>query len=124
MTIALWCVLISGLLPLLCALLAKSDRKTFDNHRPREWLAQQQGWRARAHAAQQNSWEAFAFFSVCVFAAHLAGAPQPRVDALAVAYIAARLVYILCYVTDKASLRSVVWFIAFGLALAIFLSGG
>jgi uncharacterized MAPEG superfamily protein len=123
MTIALWCVLISGLLPPLCALLAKSDRKTFDNHQPREWLARQHGWRARAHAAQQNSWEAFAFFSACVFAAHLAGAPQSRIDLLAVAYIAVRLVYILCYVTDKAALRSAVWSVGLGLALAIFLSG-
>jgi uncharacterized MAPEG superfamily protein len=123
MTVALWCVIVAGLLPVLCAALAKGLGKGFDNSRPREWLAQQQGAPARAHAAQQNSWEAFAFFSACVFAAHLAHAPQPRIDALAVAFIVARLLYILCYVTDKATIRSAMWLVGFALALAIFLVG-
>lgn len=124
MTIALWCLLAAAVLPYLCALLAKSDRRTFDNHHPREWLARQQGWRARAHAAQQNSWEAFAFFSMCVLVAHFTEAPQGRVDILAVSFIAVRCVYVLLYVTDRASLRSLTWAVGLGLALAIFLSGG
>lgn len=123
MTLALWCVIVSGVLPLLCAAIAKGAGKAFDNSRPREWLARQEGLPGRAHAAQQNSWEAFVFFSACVFAAHLAGAPQPRVDALAIAFIGVRVVYILCYVINKATLRSLVWTVGFALALAIFLAG-
>ncbi len=123
MTVALWCVIVSGVLPLLCSALAKGAGRGFDNSRPREWLARQEGLPARAHAAQQNSWEAFAIFSACVFAAHLAGAPQARVDFLAVAFVVARVAYILCYVANQATLRSLVWVIAFGLALAIFLAG-
>ena len=123
MTVALWCVIVAGVLPILCAGLAKGLGKGFDNSRPREWLAQQQGAGARAHAAQQNSWEAFAFFSACVFAAHLALAPQPRIDALAIAFIVVRVLYILCYVMDKPTLRSISWVAGFGLALAIFLAG-
>ncbi len=90
MTIALWCVIVSGLLPILCAGVAKGAGKGFDNSRPREWLGRQEGLPGRAHAAQQNSWEAFAFFSACVFAAHFAGAAQARVDALAIAFIEAQ----------------------------------
>jgi uncharacterized MAPEG superfamily protein len=123
MTVALWCVIVAGVLPVLCAALAKGMGKGFDNTRPREWLAQQEGAPGRAQAAQQNSWEAFAFFSACVFAAHLAHAPQARIDALALAFIVARVLYILCYVTDKATMRSFVWLAGFALALAIFLVG-
>jgi uncharacterized MAPEG superfamily protein len=123
MTVALWCVIVAGVLPLFCAALAKGLGKGFDNSRPREWLAQQQGAPGRAHAAQQNSWEAFAFFSACVFAAHLAEGAQARIDALAIAFIAARLLYILCYVMDKATMRSILWVVGFALALAIFLVG-
>lgn len=123
MTLALWCVIAAGVLPLLCAAVAKAMGKGFDNSRPREWLGRQEGLPGRAHAAQQNSWEAFAFFSACVFVAHFAGAPQARVDALAIAFIVARLVYILCYVINRPTLRSLVWGVAFALALAIVLVG-
>lgn len=123
MTIALWCVLVAGVIPYGCALLAKSDPKTFDNHNPREWLARQQGWRARAHAAQQNSWEAFAIFSVCVIVAHITSGPQARIDALAVAFVGVRGLYVLCYVTDRATFRSLLWTLGTALALAIFVAG-
>jgi uncharacterized MAPEG superfamily protein len=116
-------VLVAAALPYLCTVLAKSGRQRFDNHNPREWLARQQGWRARAHAAQQNSWEAFAVFSAFVLIAHLAHGPQPRADMFAIAFIVARLIYVLCYVTDKALLRSLVWAVGMGLALAIVLAG-
>ena len=44
-----------------------------------------------------------------VIIAHLAGAPQATVDAIAVTYIALRLVYGVLYIMDKAALRSLVW---------------
>ncbi|MBW8463469.1 MAPEG family protein, partial [Acidovorax sp.] len=62
-TAAYWCVLIAALLPMGCAWLAKSgglgkSRKDggFDNHDPRAWMGRQTDWRARANAAQANSW--------------------------------------------------------------------
>lgn len=123
MSIYLWCVIAAGVLPLLCSALAKGLGKGFDNSRPREWLGRQEGPSGRAHAAQQNSWEAFAFFSACVFAAHLAGASPHRLDLLALGFIASRLFYILFYVTNLATLRSLTWVVGFGLAIAIVLSG-
>jgi len=80
MTTALWCLMIAALLPIVCTGIAKWGFKGFDNNRPREWLARQDGWRARANAAQQNSWEAFAIFSAAVLTAHVVEAPQARVD--------------------------------------------
>jgi uncharacterized MAPEG superfamily protein len=122
MTIALWCVLAAGLLPYAATLTAKGGAR-FDNRNPRAWLAQQTGWRARAHAAQQNGFEAFPLFAAAVLAAHQLHAPQGRVDALALVFVAARLAYFGAYLADLHLLRSVVWAVGLGSAVAIFLSG-
>lgn len=42
-------------------------------HAPRAWLAEQEGFRARANAAQQNLFEVFPFFAVGVILAALGG---------------------------------------------------
>ncbi len=123
MTLALWCLMVAALLPIACAGIAKWGFSGFDNNNPREWLAKQQGWRARAHAAQLNSWEALAIFAAAVLTAHLAGAPQGRVDALAVGFIVARLAYVGCYLADRAALRSLVWLAGLGLSIALFVVG-
>lgn len=127
MTIAQICLLVACLLPIGCAGLAKSKgfgkrRRDggFDNHQPREWLASLQGWQARANAAQANSWEALPMFLAGLFVAHQHAAGQATVDALALGFIAARLVFIGLYVADKASLRSAVWTAGVAACVALF----
>ena len=120
MTLSLWCVLVAAVLPILCTAIAKWGFHGFDNNYPRDWLSRQQGWRARANAAQGNSWEAFAFFSAGVFTAHIAHGPQTVVDSISIAFIIARSFFILFYVTDRAALRSWVWVLGFGLSVALF----
>jgi uncharacterized MAPEG superfamily protein len=122
MTTALWCVLVAGLLPYAATLTAKGGAR-FDNRNPRAWLGAQTGWRARAHAAQLNSFEAFPLFAVAVLAAHHLHAPQARVDTLALVFVAARIAYLVTYVADLHLLRSVVWAVGIGSAVAIFLAG-
>lgn len=122
MTLAHVCILIASLLPIVCAGIAKAGFKRFDNHNPRDWLARQEGFRRRANAAQGNSWEAFSIFAAAVLTAIQTGAPQDRVDALAVIFILARLAFIGCYVADRASLRTVVWTIGLIASLALFVS--
>src|SRR5687767_3316642 len=109
MTTALWCVLVAGLLPYVATVTAKAGAR-FDNNNPRDWLAKQEGYRRRANAAQANSFEAFPLFAAAVFAAMLTQAPQARADLLAMGFIAARIVYLVCYLADWAILRSVAWF--------------
>jgi hypothetical protein len=109
MTIALWCVFVSGILPYICAGIAKSGFKDFDNRNPRLWLASQTGFRARANAAQQNSFEAFPFFAVAVLVASLKGVTLGWIDGLALIFIFARFGFIACYLVDKAGLRSIFW---------------
>lgn len=123
MRTAFWCVLTAGMLPIVSVTLAKAGVKGYDNRLPREWLGKLSGWQQRANAAQQNAWEAFALFSVAVILATLQAAPEAKVDSLALAFIAARVAYLGCYLADLAALRTLVWMVGFGCTLAIFLAG-
>lgn len=120
MTTALWCVLVAGLLPYVAAVVAKAGSRTFDNNEPRAWHARQQGFRARANAAQENGFEAFAFFAVAVLVAHLLRGPHTQVDLLAMVFIGARVAYLAVYLAGWGAFRSVVWSVGFGAAVWIF----
>lgn len=129
-TLAYWCVFIAALLPIVCAWIAKSGqlgkpRKEggYDNHNPRAWMARQTDWRARANAAQQNSFEALPFFMGAVIIAHQMGAHQLRLDMLAFLFVFLRLIYIMAYVADMATARSVVWGLAWLANIGIFFLG-
>jgi len=129
-TVAYWCVLAAVLLPLACTWLAKAHgmgkprgQGGFDNQDPRGWLARQTDWRARANAAQANSFEALPFFIGAVIIAHQLGAAQARLDILAVLFITLRIIYIAMYVADLATIRSAIWAIAFLVNVGILFSG-
>ncbi len=129
-TIAYWCVLIAALLPIVCAGVAKSGmfgkprrEGGYDNHDPRSWLARQTDWRARANAAQANSFEALPFFVGAVIIAHQLGAHQGRLDILAFAFVVLRMVYIMMYVSGMATVRSAVWSLALAVNIAILFAG-
>ncbi|WP_374521960.1 MAPEG family protein [Hydrogenophaga sp.] len=126
LTVAYWTVLIAALLPIVCAGVAKwgavgkSRREGgYDNHNPRAWLAKQSDWRARANAAQANSFEAMPFFIGAVIIAHQLHAPQMRLDVLAFTWVVLRMLYILMYLADMATMRSVVWVLALGVNVGI-----
>jgi uncharacterized MAPEG superfamily protein len=120
MTTAFWCVLVAALLPYVATSIAKVGGDRFNNRDPRTWLGRQQGFRTRADNAQFNSFEAFPFFAAAVIVAHLAHAPQSTVDTLALAFIAARVAYLLLYLADIHWLRSLVWMVGFGICITLF----
>ena len=126
MTIAIVCVILAGFLPIIAAGIAKFDptenasSDPFDNHQPREWLAKQTGLRARANAAQANTFESLPFFYIAIAIAMLLQAPQDRIDVLAITYLLARVAYITCYVMDWANLRTLVWLTGFACTVALF----
>lgn len=129
-TLAYWCVLAAALLPIFCAATAKwgmfgKPRRDggFDNDNPRAWLARQTDWRARANAAQANSFEALPFFIGAVIIAHQMGAYQTRLDILAFVYIVLRIVFVMLYVANLANLRSLVWGLALVVNIAILFAG-
>ena len=120
MSVAIASVLVAGLMPIVCAGIAKAGQRNYDNHNPREWLAKQTGYRARANAAQANSFEAFPFFAIGILVAIQAQVPQARIDTYAAVFIAARVAYIAWYVIDKDKLRSVAWFVGCLCTLGLF----
>ncbi len=122
MTIAYWCVLLAAVIPLISIGIAKAGGERYNNRYPRAWLDKQQGYRARAAAAEANSLEAFPFFAAAVIIAHLTNAPQDRLDLLAVFFVVARIAYVVCYLVDLHWLRSAVWFAGYAACLAIFTS--
>jgi uncharacterized MAPEG superfamily protein len=129
-TLAYWCVLVAALLPIVCAGIAKwgafgKPRRDggFDNENPRAWLARQTDWRARANAAQANSFESLPFFIGAVVIAHQLGAYQTRLDLLAFVYVVLRVVFILLYVANLANVRSLVWSLALVVNVAILFAG-
>lgn len=119
MSAAFWCVLVAGLLPYVATVIAKSD-KSFNNADPRAWLARQSGFRQRANAAQANSFEVFPLFAAAVIIAQYLHAPQPRIDMLAFIFIAARVLYLLAYLADQATLRSLCWFAGLASVVGLF----
>lgn len=129
-TIAYWCVLAAVLLPLVCAALAKwpllgKPRREggYDNGDPRGWLARQTGWKARANAAQANTFEALPFFIGAVIIAHQLGAPQAWLDILALLFVVLRVLYVAMYVAGLPTLRSAFWALAFVANIVILFIG-
>jgi len=120
MTIAFWCVLFMGLFPYVAAGIAKKGFEDYDNGMPRQWLAMQTGFRARANAAQANLFESRPFFFAAVIIASLANAPQDRIDFLAIGFVLARIAYVVCYVADWPTARSIVWLAGIVCVVAIF----
>ena len=129
MALRYWCVLVACLLPIVAAGVAKwgtfsrpANQGGYDNRDPRAWLARQSGRRARANAAQANSFEALPLFIAAVLTAQQLQVAQVLINALAVAFVLLRLAYIWLYVTDRAAARTAVWMAAFGVSVALLLS--
>ena len=129
-TIAYWCLLFAAFLPIICAATAKwgmfkVSRKNggYDNNNPRNWLDQQTGWRARANAAQNNTFEALPFFFAAVIVAHTLSANQTTLDVLCILWVMLRLGYLVMYVGDMAAMRTAVWVLALVLNVAILFTG-
>ncbi len=123
MSTALWCLLIAGLMPIICAGISKWGASDFDNASPREWLARQEGHRKRANAAQANSWEAFALFSTAVLVALHNNVDAQKLDNLAVFFIVSRVLFIAFYLMNRSTLRSLAWLAGLFTTLTIFGSG-
>jgi uncharacterized MAPEG superfamily protein len=123
LTIALWCVLVAGLLPYAGTVIAKAGGTRYDNRDPRSWLDRQSGWRRRADNAQRNGFEAFPFFAAAVLVAQFVQAPQARIDMLALAFVAARLLYLGFYLANLHYLRSLAWLVGFVATVLVFTAG-
>ena len=121
MTVAEWCVFATLMLSLLTIAPIKwLGHRQFDNARPRDGAFYQEPLRARALGAHQNGIEAFPFFAVAVLLAELRDAPQSLVNELGALFLIVRIAYVLTYLGDRPTLRSILWSIGFAINIGIF----
>lgn len=120
MTIALWMVLVAGLMPYLTVGFAKFSGGRYDNHHPRQWATGLEGFRARAYAAHQNHFEFLPFFAAAVIIAEWKGGGGATANLLALTAIGARIAYTFSYLQNRATLRSLCWFVGILCILGLF----
>src|SRR5665213_1169531 len=110
MTIADLCLLASVILTIASIMPAKvSGARDYDNGNPRDPRFYTPGLRSRSQGAHLNGYEVFPFFAAAVILAEMRAVPQGIVNGLAVAFIMARILYVLLDHADRPSARSVVW---------------
>lgn len=110
MTIASWCLLAAILAPYILSVLARSQvtRSEYVED-PRAYSERLTGWHRRAHLAHLNAFEAVPSIVAGVMVAELAHAPRTYIDALALAFIAFRVLHAILYIADRPMLRSHAW---------------
>ncbi|KTC41167.1 MAG: MAPEG family protein [Pseudomonas sp.] len=125
MSIPFWCVFASALLIFIARMpvaRAMKEQGGYDNHLPRQQQARLSGLGARALAAHQNSFEAFILFAVGVLMAHTTQTQGWLIDALAIVFVIARVLYLACYLADLAWQRSLFWGVGLLCSLLLMLS--
>lgn len=125
MSIPFWCVFISAVLIYVARVpvaKAMKEQGGYNNYLPRVQQAQLTGFGARALSAHQNSFEAFLLFAVGVLMAHTTQTAGWLVDWLAIIFVITRVIYLLCYWTDLAWQRSLVWFVGLVCSFLLMLS--
>ena len=125
MSLAYWMILAAALVPYIGTVYFKfagGGAKTYDNSAPRAGVENLPPQRRRAYWAQLNGFEAFPPFAAAVIVAHLAGASQPGIDALAATFVVLRVIYTLLYIHDKPTARSLVWTAAFACVVGLFVT--
>ncbi|WGK92225.1 MAPEG family protein [Pseudomonas migulae] len=125
MSIPFWCVFISALLIYVARMpvaRAMKEQGGYDNHLPRQQQAQLTGFGARAVAAHQNCFEAFIVFAVGVLMAHTTQTAGWLIDTLAIIFVITRVIYLVCYWSDLAWQRSLVWFVGLVCSLLLMIS--
>ncbi|WP_298847570.1 MAPEG family protein [uncultured Salinicola sp.] len=124
MSLPLWCLLTTALLPFWLAFWGSSVRRRefgrMDNHHPRQQYARMEGRGARLWAAQQNAWEALALFTAAIVAVETVGSGGWLADVACVIFVVARIGHGLCYALDLATLRSAIFVVGFLAVLALF----
>ncbi|HEY4127523.1 MAG TPA: MAPEG family protein [Gammaproteobacteria bacterium] len=121
MTTAEWTIFGAVILYLLTIAPVKAfGYKAFDNSNPRDPSFYASGVRARALGAHINGIETFPFFAAAVLLAEFRAQPQHWIDALAVTFLVIRLLFVMTYVGDWPTTRTILWNLGFFVNTAIF----
>jgi uncharacterized MAPEG superfamily protein len=121
MTLAELCVFAALLLYIVTIASIKWIRfRNFDNANPRDPAFYEDAIAARVLGAHQNGIETFPFFAFAVLLAEFRESPQRLVDELALLFVIVRIAYVLTYVGNRPTLRSILWTIGFAINVTIF----
>jgi len=121
MTLAEWCVFGALLLSIVTIASIKWIRfDRFDNSKPRDPAFYNDALAQRALGAHQNGIETFPFFAFAVLLAQFRECPQRLIDELALLFLIVRVAYVLTYIGNRPTLRSILWTIGFAINAAIF----
>ena len=120
MTLAEWMIFAAVLLYLLTVAPVKAvGHKTFDNSNPRDPAFYVPGIASRALGAHINGIESFPFLAA-VLLAEFRHVPQTWVDALSVAFVCIRVIFVFAYLANWPTTRTLLWNLGFALNTAIF----
>ncbi|KHN68281.1 hypothetical protein AV645_15445 [Acinetobacter calcoaceticus] len=110
----IYIILVACLLPYAFTAIAKftGGFQPADNQNPRAFFAKTTGLAARANAVQQNSFESLPLFLTAILMAEYMVVPEYFILRLGWAYIILRVIYGICYLSNWATLRSIVWFLS------------
>jgi uncharacterized MAPEG superfamily protein len=126
MDITIWCLIATFFLIYAPRLPAIQDALRQEGHidlaHPRLQQARLTGRAARAQAAHLNTVEAFAPFAAAVWVAYHYGVDAGLRDGLAVAFVAARVLFIAAYLADLNPWRTLVWSVGHLAILGLFIS--
>jgi uncharacterized MAPEG superfamily protein len=125
MTVADWCLFGTIMLALLTLAPVKPlAGREFDNANPRDPHFYEKPVRRRALGAHINGLETFPFFAASILLAEFRHAPQNWIDGLAVAFLLSRLAFVAAYISDRPTLRTMLWNAAMAFNLGIFFLSG
>ena len=99
----------TALLPKISSLKLSFKDGKYDNNNPRQWAGKLAGWQQRAMAAHSNAFEALPLFIASVIFAQMGQADPARIEALAMAFVALRFAYVVMYLMNWGTLRTLVW---------------
>ena len=122
MTTLLICALLAVLMPYFAkapVAFAMNKLDGYDNKHPREQQTKLIGFGARALAAHQNCFEALAVFAVALAVVLGTNSVHQVTEFLAITHIIARVLYCVFYYLNLDVLRSLVWFVGLGSAVAM-----
>ncbi|WP_372762946.1 MAPEG family protein [Pseudoalteromonas sp.] len=122
MTTLVVCALLAVLMPYLAKIpvaVAMAKLGGYDNKHPRAQQAKLTGFGARALAAHQNCFESLAVFAVALAVVMGSNSVNAMTETLAMTHIVARTLYCIFYYMNLDIMRSLVWFIGLGSAIAM-----
>ena len=125
MTLPLLCIFLAYVTIWIPKLISSYEQSKldggYDNDDPRIQRTQLTGRGARAQAAHENGFEAFAPFAAAVLVSHVGQGNPEYATILAVTFVAARTVYPLVYLSGLGMVRSAVWTLGGAATVGLFL---